>query len=190
MSPINSKIYRFADAIHIAETTPKSLRKWLQNPEVKLPSSGEEDGWREFNFADLMVLATMRKLVDFGQDVAGANAFAMVINMAHSLVLYHEGNASPAKLVRAFSGVRAFLYQIDRPEDPWQLQLASKGKLFDPPAASFLTIRMEALARRVFERLVEVDPEAAKELGAPAPILSVDGKPPGRAKRSAKKRGT
>ena len=173
---INSKKYRYSDAIFVVETTPKSLRKWLQNPEVALVFSGEEEGWREFNFADLVVLATMRKLVDFGVGVGGASDFANTIIMSHALGLFTSGNASPSAMAHAFEGVRAVLYQVEGQADvPWRCRIDTAGVDRGPPAATYLTLHMEDITKRALARLIEIDPSAAIEHGAPGPIVSVGG---------------
>ncbi len=76
-NPLTDLELRFSDVVFAIETTPKSLRKWLQNDKVRLDSDSQE-GWRNFSPYDLAVLAVMRKLVDYGVRVQEASWIAKV----------------------------------------------------------------------------------------------------------------
>lgn len=180
MSPISIKKFRFSDAVYVVETTPKSLRKWLQDPEMKLVFSGQEEGWREFSFADLAVLATMRKMVDFGLTVDEANAFANTLIMSHGMLLFTYRSTPPQALVQAFKGVRAILWRKDQSDDPWMQRIDGYGVEREAPASAYVVIDVFKVLSRALARVVEITGDESFpriEYGAPAPILSVEGSP-------------
>ena len=74
-NPLQDLRLRFSDVVFAIDTTPKSLRKWLQSGKLKLDSDSQE-GWRNFSLYDLAMLAIMRKLVDFGVSVQDAAQIA------------------------------------------------------------------------------------------------------------------
>lgn len=74
-NPLARLDLRFSDVVFAIDTTPKSLRKWLQSGKLNLDSDTQE-GWRKFSLKDLAVLAIMRKLVDFGVSVEDAARIA------------------------------------------------------------------------------------------------------------------
>jgi hypothetical protein len=183
VSPINEKKFRFSDAVYAIETTPKSLRKWLQNSDLKLVFSGEERGWREFSFADLAVLVTMRKLVDFGFTVDTANNFANMTLMSHER-LFKYRNTPPEAVVAAFRYVKV---KIWRALDDWFWRIDPDIAERPDPADAYLTLNMYDILSRLLERAKENTEEAEPiEYGAPAPLLTVDGEPAPRAARDDK----
>lgn len=79
------KKLRFSDVALAIETSPKSLRNWLQRGQVEL-FTDRDDGWHEFTYGDVAVLAIVRKLVDFGVGVP------MASQIAHeALAMFPEG---------------------------------------------------------------------------------------------------
>ncbi len=74
-NPLTDLELRFSDVVLAIETTPKSLRKWLQSGKLQLDSDSQK-GWRNFSAYDLAILATMRKLVDYGVSVQEASEIA------------------------------------------------------------------------------------------------------------------
>ena len=74
-NPLTDLVLRFSDIVFAIDTTPKSLRKWLQNDKLSLDSDSQS-GWRNFSLFDLAILAIMRKLVDFGISVEVAHKIA------------------------------------------------------------------------------------------------------------------
>ena len=74
-NPLTDLELRFSDVVFAIDTTPKSLRKWLQSGKLKLDSDSQS-GWRNFSHYDLAILAIMRKLVDFGISVEVASKIA------------------------------------------------------------------------------------------------------------------
>lgn len=71
----SAKALRFSDAAYAIGKAPSTLRNWLQRNQVKLPGQHSE-GWREFTYADIAVLAIVAKLVSFGLKVETASAVA------------------------------------------------------------------------------------------------------------------
>jgi hypothetical protein len=69
------KKLRFSDAVHAVESTPKALRKMLQNPHLVLPAP-VGDGWKEFSLLQIAVLAIARRLIEFGYSVQSASRTA------------------------------------------------------------------------------------------------------------------
>jgi hypothetical protein len=177
MSPTNTDIYRFSHALHVAETTPKSLRKWLQNPEVALIFSGHEQGWKQFNFADLLVLATMRKLIDFGLSVGEANDFATHLVGPLARGSLTSRNLSPSALVKALEGFKAVIFraEVEGKDDPWRVRIDPPDADRPPPAAVFLTIDLHQVASRALQRLIELEPRAAIEFSAPLLLVADEG---------------
>ncbi len=76
-NPLTDLKLRFSDVVLAIETTPKSLRKWLQSGKLQLDSDSQK-GWRNFSAYDLAILAVMRKLVDFGINVQEASEIATI----------------------------------------------------------------------------------------------------------------
>ena len=69
--------FRFSDVAHAIDTTPKSLRNWLQRSQVSLNSSQPADGrWRFFELEDVASLALVRAIVRFGIEVKEADIVA------------------------------------------------------------------------------------------------------------------
>lgn len=73
MSPASSPSkLRFSDVVYAIDTTPKSLRKWLQNNSIHMVSD-RGDGWYNFTYLDVGVLAIIRQVANFGFTIAEAN---------------------------------------------------------------------------------------------------------------------
>ena len=68
-----TKKLRFSDAALAIESTPKALRKMLQNPTLVVPKP-PQDGWSEFSQVHIAVFAVARRLIEFGFSVAGASS--------------------------------------------------------------------------------------------------------------------
>lgn len=95
---------RFGDVAHAINTTPKSLRNWLQRGQVSLKSSTpEEGGWREFDPADIPHLALVRTLVTFGLEVRQADKLVSGIL---------EGLADPVFRIDADGDWRVLDYEV------------------------------------------------------------------------------
>lgn len=172
-TPATEKKFRFAEATYSIESTPKSLRKWLQNDKVELVDSGDEEGWRDFSFADLVVLALMRKLVDFGVGVEEANGYAR--NIVETLLMAHLGHRKtpPAALVARFTDVVGLLWRkLD--DDSWLFRLVRHDE--PAPAAAYAVIDTHAVVKRVLERLVEITSDETVPM-ASSPIDRATPKP-------------
>jgi hypothetical protein len=155
MAPINVKKFRFSDAVSVIETTPKSFRRWLLNPELKLPFSEAGSGWREYTFADLAVLAIVRKLVDFGFDVGTASNFANLIVMSKALELFRSGDTPDWGMVLEFLGVKALFWR-ESVDSEWRCRLDDPlGKATPEREAEVTRALMGFAAKQPEEDFVE-----------------------------------
>lgn len=156
MPPFFEPKLRFSDAFYAIESTPKSLRKWLQNEDVVLPSSvgesaEENRGWKNFSFADLAVLALMRSLVDFGCTVIEANGLAAKMILASRSTM-HPRNMPPQAFVASWLTRRIVVW---RENESWAFDMPHKIGELAPPAITYLIIEPAELFRRVFARAIE-----------------------------------
>jgi hypothetical protein len=156
MPPLFEPKLRFSDAVYAIETTPKSLRKWLQNEDVILPTgvgdNGEEvKGWKTFSYGDLAILALMRSFVDFGCNVVDANQLAGTIIKASRSTM-HSKNMPPDAFIACWLTRQILVW---RENDTWGYALPHKIGEFEPPAITYLVIEAPQLFKRVFSRATE-----------------------------------
>lgn len=155
---------RFSDAVYAIETTPKSLRKWLQNPDVALFTEDEDSkGWKNFSFGDIALLALMRKAVDYGFTASEANEIAInILRMFPQVFRYRNMpyNAMPAVWMN-----RKILLWKDG--DAWQIELRDNWKGNPEPSDAYIVIDVYRILRRALQRAVESnsDGEAESEGG-------------------------
>ncbi|MHC3127140.1 hypothetical protein OB03_07500 [Brevundimonas sp. GN22] len=62
------RVYRFSDVVNAIDSTPKSLRRWLETLDYKAP----EGKWAAFTSWHVFQFALMRQLVDWGVPVVNA----------------------------------------------------------------------------------------------------------------------
>ncbi len=166
MSPIVETRFRFSDAHYAIQSTPKSLRKWLNDPDMQLVFSRQERGWRAFSYADLCVLAVMRKLVDFGLNISDANQIATLVLHDRARLLLRYKNTPPEALLAVFRGI--VLLVSTMPPDDWNysllpladfgLALQSVAEGAEPIAGlapSYLVVHMETVLSQAFGRAQE-----------------------------------
>lgn len=141
-NPLQELDLRFSDVVFAIDTTPKSLRLWLQRRKLRLDSDSQE-GWRNFSLTDLAKLAIMRKLVDFGVSA--------------------EDAAVIAKLqIPIMAGGKYFLQDwfigqilvVTREDRGWRINRASSpGKASaNCESDAKLVLNLENIVRRAFER--------------------------------------
>lgn len=160
MSPILDPKLRFSDVVYAIETTPKTLRNWLQRDQVTLDSQKpEEGGWREFSFVDVAILALTRRLVDFGITVENAS------KLAHTILTFMQGDRwmtiakgyknMPPEVLASFWVNRSVL--IAKDGDDWQLQIWNR---WDPIPTAFadaaLILHPEDVLRRAMSRASDI----------------------------------
>lgn len=171
----------FRDAATAASCPPSTLRNWLDRGQVTLAADvGRDGGWRRFTPLDVVRLALIKTLVDFGFTVRAADAALVAhydrraenaaaiaewvpdIGDAGAL---HQMNgwhlvATPdgriASLMGALPHEKMFFIQggetTELPNPGWRAEPGSEWFLEDTPPA-FLTIRVESLAKTVLARL-------------------------------------
>ena len=166
---------RFADAVYAINTTPKSLRNWLQRDLVKIHTPRQEGGWTEYSFIDIAILVLVRQLVSWNVPVPTASeiANAIMTKFYPQLLNLKDPDKMPAgALAITWSNQRLQLFQQG---DDWQIRHvalydskldAVRNEGFDPrlpsgiatlrreiePAPIFLTIDIEAVLSTAFER--------------------------------------
>lgn len=163
MNPVLEKKLRFGDVAYAIDSTPKALRNWLQRDQIKLFSEAPEEGWREFSFADVAVLAIVRKIVDFGSRVEEASWLAHAAIQQMCPVERFQ-NIPPGALATIWHGRTLAIWVVG---DTWHLN--SFGSWQDAreiaqaltpseggePANSYIAINVEAVLRRAFDRATE-----------------------------------
>jgi hypothetical protein len=130
---------------------------------------GEDGGWREFSYADIAILAMVRKLVDFGIGVETASLMAREALKNFPLVLKHS-NTPPEALTALFA---PYLWVIwPEADDQWRLRLVSKpdsefGMAMAASMANalrigtgqeitaYITLNIEGILRKAFDRARE-----------------------------------
>jgi hypothetical protein len=79
-SPITERQYAFGDAVLAAGVSPAALRNWLDRGQIpELDAEAEERAgarWRRFSLLDVLRLAMVRRVVDYGAPVAFAGLAA------------------------------------------------------------------------------------------------------------------
>lgn len=122
MNATLAKKLRFSDAVYAINTTPKSLRLWLQRGLVKIDTERGETGWTEYSFLDIAILALVRTFVNFGVDVPTASDLAHAAMNFFPKVMSGWKNMSDAPAgVLSISWTNSRLH-IWRENDEWQLR--------------------------------------------------------------------
>jgi hypothetical protein len=160
MPPLLDRKIRFSDAVTAIETTPKSLRKWLQNDGVLLFADAERSGWHEFSFADIVVFVIMRRAVDYGVGVVEANRLALDV-VAQFPRLFEPWNDLPGTLAVVWENWSLFLW---REGGAWMRKLKADWDDRDPPPScdTYLTIKLEPAIRRALARLPRSNTEGLR----------------------------
>ncbi|QIG92878.1 MerR family transcriptional regulator [Bradyrhizobium sp. 6(2017)] len=169
---------RFSDAAYAINTTPKTLRNWLQRGVVNIHTPQQEGGWTEYSFIDIAILALVRSLVSWGVSVPTASNIAnkiMTDFFPDLLRLKDPENMPAGVLASIWSNQRLHLVQEG---DDWRIRHVAlydskidsiRNKGFNPglpsgiaalrreiePAPVFLTIDVETILRTAFERANE-----------------------------------
>lgn len=157
MTAVNDTVLRFGDVVYAIDTTPKALRNWLQRGQVKLASPKPDEGWREFSYVDVAILALTRSIVDFGVQVEDAS------NLAHTILTHMQGEAwtafknIPPTAMAVFWVNKAVL--IARDGELWNLLI---WNLYDPFPEEFppaIIIMPEKSLRTALKRAMEISGE-------------------------------
>ncbi|MCT8992042.1 MerR family transcriptional regulator [Chelativorans sp. SCAU2101] len=161
MNALMDRKLRFSDVAYAIDATPKSLRNWLQRKQVSLTTS-EGSGWREFNLADVAILALVRQMVDFGLTVEEASDFANVIIMGHRVT--YDPNATHFAHAVRFVGERLLLW---RSQGEWLMRIvdADEMKPGEYPDA-YISIALSPVVARAVQRALlgsELDDWSAEE---------------------------
>jgi hypothetical protein len=160
MANAKYKKLRFSDVAKAIESTPKALRKMLQNPGLVLPAP-VTDGWTEFSLVQIAVLAVARRLIEFGFPVqfASTNACSVLFEsiLANSGVAEDkfEDKFTADTFLRSISDAHAVVYFDDgQPvlvvKHVVQWTVMSDGFEKRP----ILLIPIGAVVTRAFERLL------------------------------------
>lgn len=143
---------RFSDVVYAIESTPKAVRNWLARGQVELVfNDGRESGWQEFSIADVVVLALVRKLVNFGMKVPEASDLANVAMLALPQGMDREAVGPETLLADHLRGKALLAWQSA--EGEWHVKLAY-GFTHHPPASSYAVILLEPVIRRAIERAI------------------------------------
>ncbi len=155
MAEPRGRRFRFSDAVYAIRSTPKSLRKWLQNPDLTLAMNPAKWGWRHFSLFDLLVLGVMRRLVDFGVPVTDANAFAHAALMTR-LAAFEDGDLDADRL-DAFDGTSLIVMRTGEAGDrEWLIRLAFADQAEPVPSDAHLHVDVGAIVRTVAIRAGEI----------------------------------
>lgn len=151
MNAICDKKIRFSDAVFALDTTPKSLRKWMQNPDFELIADHPEGEWKSFSYADIACLAIMRKLVDFCVGVAEANRVAREIVVTRLGPLIRSKNMPPEALNAVFQG---FVLAAWKSHDEWKFTLLAPDSR-SPDESAVLIVHLSKVVRTACRRAIE-----------------------------------
>lgn len=179
MNATLGKKLRFSDVVYAIDTTPKSLRLWLQRGLVQIHTpKPEAGGWTEYSFIDIAILALTRTFANFGVDVPTSSALAnSVVRDFYPKMsrLQNPENMPAGAMAMLWHGARLQLYPVG---GEWQIRHvalydslldSSRNPGFDPnlpsgvaalraeiePAPVFLSLDVEAVLRTAFERADE-----------------------------------
>lgn len=108
-APLHQKKLRFSDVAYAVESTPKALRKMLQNPTLVMPAA-ETDGWTNFSLVQVAVLTIARRLIEFGFSVGWSSLNGCMIVL--EAIVEVEGRCSPKFTVGAFLRLLSDSYAI------------------------------------------------------------------------------
>jgi hypothetical protein len=151
------KKLRFSDVVYAIDTTPRSLRVWLQRDQVTLSEKADnEGGWAEFSFADIGILALTRRLVHFGLGVEVANTIAHghVVRSVNTMKRHFKLEDAPAEvLLSPFLETRLVI--LRNSEGDWDSQLVSIADGFDEPGDAYAVFNIAEILRTAFERAEE-----------------------------------
>lgn len=159
MSPILEPKLRFGDVVYAIDTTPKVLRNWLQRDQVTLFTE-DTGGWRNFSYADIAVLAVVRKLVDFGCGVETASHLAVRAFEDRSALTFSYKNTPPEALIASWLTHWLIVFQE---HGDWQF-------INHPPAVrpldledvdAYLTVQVADVLKRAFARATESNADGA-----------------------------
>jgi hypothetical protein len=154
LAATKQKKLRFSDVAYAIESTPKALRKMLQNPELVLPVP-VSDGWTEFSMVQIAVLAIARRLIEFGFSVQSASINSCFIVLESMAVASQSAtkNFTAATFLRLVSDSFAIVYfdeghfKIDMKHGPrWP---AVPNGLQARPV---LVVPIGAVVKRAFDR--------------------------------------
>ena len=152
MNAIADKKIRFSDAVYAIETTPKSLRKWLQNSKFSLVSAQNEGEWKSFSFADIVCLAIMRKLVDFCVGVDEANDVSLKVVRGSIGPLLRSKNMPPQALSAGFTGRKLLVWKV---HEHFGFAVHSPPESI-PKMDAMLVIDLHNVVRRAIDRAIEI----------------------------------
>jgi DNA-binding transcriptional MerR regulator len=147
---------RFSTVAYAIDTTPKSLRKWLQSGKVTLDSD-TGTGWRAFTLYDVAILAIMRRLVDFGVGVeeAGRIARTPVATAAERVDLRHWFSLQSLVVIRQLDQGKTqyrFLRQKIRPRIGTKMEIwdvLDSDSEFD----ASLNLNLDRIVNRALDRI-------------------------------------
>jgi hypothetical protein len=182
-----AKKLRFSDVVYAINTSPKSLRLWLQRGLVTIHTPKPKGaGWKTYSFIDISILALAKQLVSWGVPVPTASKIANAIMkqfFPEMLRLQNPENMPAGALALSWTNRRLLLFQEG---GEWHLKLvslweselgASRGDGFDAPLPSgvaalrreiepapvYLAIDVETVLRTAFDRANDSVTEANDE---------------------------
>jgi hypothetical protein len=150
------KKLRFSDAVNAIESTPKALRKMLQNPGLVLPVP-VSDGWKEFSLVQIAVLTIARRLIEFGFSVESAsrNACSALFESILGTSAAIDDDFTAETFLRSICDAYAIAYfdegqltVVVKREAQWPAMLHSFQK------RPVLVIPIGAVVKRAFERVL------------------------------------
>lgn len=151
MGELSNRKIRFSDAAHAIGVKPKALRNWLQRNKIILFTKYDGREWAEFSFADIAVLALMRRLVKWGLKVDYANEIAFSEIQAKAGPLLSFENAPLETLPALLSGWQLFLFDEDENGDPIAAMIPAQDVL--PQRSDFLFVNPGQVVSEAFSRL-------------------------------------
>jgi hypothetical protein len=166
MNATMSKKLRFSDAVYAMQTTPKTLRNWLQRSLVALDTERPpgDAGWIEYSFVDIGVLVLTKLFVDFGVSVPVANAMAIRVTFMHPTpFMRHPENMPLNAWVATWAGRRLLAYPEASEPNGWALDSITLREKPDPQILAYISIDVETLLRGAFTRALESNSEGGDE---------------------------
>ncbi len=154
MTPLSKKL-RFSDVVYAIETTPKSLRLWLQRGLVTLHTLPTEGQWTDYSHWDVAILALVRTYVNHGVAVETASKLAnlTLTGVFPDILKISNPHKMPAGALAAiWHNSRLRAYQTD---SHWHLQYVPLWDLPPEPSPAYLTLDVETILRTAFDRALE-----------------------------------
>jgi hypothetical protein len=143
---------RFGDLVYAVETTPKTIRNWLQRDLVTLVSE-ESGGWRMFCVLDVIMLTLVRHLVTHGVSVDEADGLTVDFILGRLPKTKRPDQIPFTTIGAALRGWRLF---VIRDGETWKYIPHFGPEAVDVDASVYVVVDITKIVARAVERLIEI----------------------------------